>query len=1017
MSKKGNRNYGFVRNASALMLAATIALTVASSPALAATTWLPEFNPNQSVYVDPSLKADSVAPVDLSALPPKLAAEAAKNNLKVFVVMAKKGDEFLGDCKQKFAVCKLEELMGKWNARLPQDDYVLLLVVRGDTDWTKVSYAANLGNRPRGFGVGPNSLDLDKWAKGANGGVAYLPRDPGNFALHVVADINALMDKAKSDAAAKQAQAEFMAALPGYLMLGTGLAMAIALGVFLALRYRKERAAAFSAIETLESALDAANTNYMQIQGNYLDFLSEQGNDWKTKFQGQTLVSYSSAVSAYADLSARISAANERLDQAKKQFAAGNVLSVEGFREACRLLTSEPVVVSGDSLPLNERSLFSSEVEEDSYSPEALLRNMDDLFKRTNQALSSIMESFGQAQTNSQEVGKISAEVRGLVEQLAGQGVNTAPYTERLQAVLVATKQVQANLQKDPLAASSDSARLRQSAQAIAGDIKTALGLVQSLASVGEALALAEAKVSTQRSKSVQYAYPGADAPAQAYTNYLLAEDGYNPDLYAKQARASIAKSREALEAANLTDSEKSKQEAERLVSEVTAVIASALEAQSFVANTAASIIGTLGQLNQELPQAEAALASLKSDFMPVNYGQVEGYAAAALKLASDTVNHLAQVQRAYFEQRFVASAEQLKEVKGNIQAGRDGLLAIHNTLLNLQQLRVSAREVSSQIQVRLPKLEARLAETAFTTAAKTEETFRAFSKQAGSLAQEVAAAKADWVKCDREAKELQTGLNQVAEAIEAQLAAYNKAKSEFSQCERSFTQAASLVNDSRVRQSAHQKLESARQAKSKVESALKVARSDWSSVHQFLSAANQAIDTAEASARQDIRLADEAARDINNAESRIAGVPSSFSSSRTIGGSYKTFGQGIYADTSSAQSTLRSAESAYQRQDYEEASRLAERAKSQADDAREEAERQVQSQINAAVTAWEYAESQRRAAEEAERQRQAAEEAQRRASESSYTSSSTSSYDTSNSGSFGGDSGGGSGSFGGGDF
>ncbi|MBI5172786.1 MAG: hypothetical protein HY986_07850 [Candidatus Melainabacteria bacterium] len=1017
MSKKGNRKNGFVLNVSTLMLAATIALSVASAPALAATTWMPEFNPNQSVYVDPSLKADSVAPVDLSALPPKLAAEAAKNNLKVFVVMAKKGDESLGDCKQKFAVCKLEELMGKWNARLPQDDYVLLLVVRSDTDWTKVSYAANLGNRPRGFGVGPNSLNLDKWAKGVDGGVAYLPRDPGNFALHVVADINALMDKAESEAAAKQAQAEFMAALPGYLMLGTGLAMAIALGVFLALRYRKERGTAFSAIETLESALDAANTNYMQIQGNYLDFLSEQGNDWKTKFQGQTLVSYTSAVAAYADLSARISAANELLDQAKKQFAAGNVLSVEGFREAYRLLTSEPVVVTGDSLPLNERSLFSSEVEEDSYSPDALLRNMDDLFQRTNNALSSIMESFGQAQTNSQEVGKISAEVRGLADKLAGQGVSSAPYNERLQAVLVATQKVQANLQKDPLAASSDSSRLRQSAQTIAADIKTALGLVEALASAEKSLTDAQAKVDTQRSKTVKYAYPGSDAPAQTANTYLLAEDGYNPDFYAKQARAALGKSHEALQGAKLAEAEESKKQAQQFIAEMTAVIASSLEAQSFVADTAASIIGTLNQLNQELPQAEAALATLKSDFLPVNYGQVEGYAAAALKLASNTVDHLAQVQRAYFEQRFMASAEQLKEVKGNIQSGRDGLLAIHSTLANLQQLRLSARDVSSQIQGRLSKLESRLQETAFTTAAKTEETFRTFSKQAGSLAQEVAADKADWVKCDRQAKELQTGLNQVAEAIENQLAAYNKAKAEFSQCERQFAQVESVVGDSRVRSSARQKLESARQAKAKVESALSVARSDWSSVNQSLILANQSIEAAQSAARQDIRMADEAARDIDNAESHIDGVPSSFSRSRSIGSSHKTFGQGISADTSSAQSSLRSAQSAYQRQDYEEASRLAERAKSQADEARDEAERQVQAQINAAVAAWEYAESQRRAAEEAERQRQATEDAQRRANESSYSSTSTSTFDTSSSGSFGGDSGGGSGSFGGGDF
>ncbi len=1019
MSKKGKCSNGFAKSAALSLLALSIAMSVSISPAMAATTWLPEFSPEKSVYVDPALKADAVAPVDLSALPPKLAAEAAKNNLKVFVVMAKKGDESVGTCKDKFAVCKLEELMGKWNSRLPQDDYVLLLVVRSDTDWTKVSYAANLGNRPRGFGVGPTTLNLEKWAKGTNGGVAYLPRDPGNFALHVVADINALMDKAKSDAAAKKAQAEFMADLPGYIMLGGSFLCAIALGVFLSLRYGKERAKALAAVENLKGVLEAANTNYIQIQDSYLDFLSEQGDDWKTKFQGKTLTSYTAAVSDYADLSARISAANDRLSQAEKQFASGNVLTVAGFREAYRILTEEPVVVTGDSLPLNERSLFSSEVQADTYSPAALLENMDRLFQNTSQALSGIMEAFTQAQSNSQEVGKVSGEVRGLIEQLADCQVSTDSYKGRLQQVLLATQGVQAIIQKDPLSASADSSRLRDAAQAISADIRTALGLVQALTVTDKALASALAQVKARRLQSVNYAYPGSDTPAQAASTYLLAEDGYNPDVYAKQAEEAILKSRSALEAAQLSESARQKEEAERLAAESIKVIQVSLEAQSYVTTTAGAIATTLNQLNEELPDAEAALATLKSEFLPVNYGKVEGNAAAALKLASDTVNHLAQIKRAYFEQRFVGSSKQLAQVKGNIQSGRDALLEIHNTLASLRNQRTAARDTSAQIQLQLPKIASRLQETAFTTAAKTDETFRRLSEQANGLAQQVAAVKADWVKCEQQTKEVLAALaSEVSQALESQLSAYNQAKAEFADCERLYLRAETVVSDSRVRQSAAQKRDSARQAMALVEAGLNVAKSDWFALGQSLNAAKQSIEEAQAAAKLDINRAEDAERDIARAASRINDVPSSFGSSRSIGGSYQSFGSGVYADTSSAQSQLRSAESAYQRKEYEEASRLADAAKNAAESAQDEAERQVQQQIDAAVSVWEEQERQRRASEaeaerqrraeeeEADRQRRDAEDAQRRASESS-----------SSSGSFGGDSDGNSGSFGGGDF
>ncbi|CAN5216544.1 hypothetical protein BH10CYA1_BH10CYA1_64980 [soil metagenome] len=1006
MSKKGNHATFLALTTSCLLLAATMSLIAPQHPAWAAETWMPKFDINQSVYVDPSLSVDAIAPVDLRALPPKLASEAARNHLKVFVVMAKKGDETV-NCSQKFAVCKLEQLMGRWNAQLPQDDYVLLLIVRSDTDWRKVSYAANLGNRPRGFGVGPKSLNLEKWAKGTNGGVAFLPRDTEGYVLHVVADINDLMDKAKSDQEAQKVHEQFMSDLPGYLMLGTGLLSAIALGVFLAIRYGKEREEALKAILKLRDSLFKANGNYMEIQDNYLDFLSEQGDDWKTRFQGQTLTAYTQAVTDYAALSARISCANDLMSKAEKEFAQGNYFSVQGFREAIRLLTTAAVTVSGDSLPLNERSLFSSEVQEDTYNPSALLENMDQLFQRTNQALSSILESFSIAKANSTEVTKLSEEISKLSERLTTAGVSTTPYSQRLSVVLDQLSGLNAALQIDPLSASTDSGTLRDAAKSITTDMNTALSLAHDLAAADASLVDALSPVKNQRAQQVQYSYPGSDTTSGAAQSFRLDEDGYNPDAVVDSVQRLLEASRKSMQAAKLPASVEQKNEALKLIAQIPLLVSRTLEAKDYVSSTVTAIASTLSQLNQEIPTAQQALATLTEGFLPVNYASVERNATQALATASQTVQRLVEIKHAYFEQRFIGAAAKLTAVRGDIQSSRDGLLAIHSQLETLVQLRDRARQTSAQIQDSLPQIKERLEQTKFTTAAQTDEDFRDNGVKATSLAEKVAADKADWIKCDQEATSVQLALTTVCQNIEANLSAYGALRSKVEECQRLFDVVVNLVNNSLVRTATRQDLQVASQTKVGIEESMQVAKSDWQSLTESLHQVVGSLNSTQQAARQDIAMAERAENAINVAARTIDGVPGSFSVSRSIGGSYSSFGYGVSADVGTAQSRLRNARSAYERQEYEEAINLANSASSSAEDAQAEAERQVQVEINAAISAWEYQERLRREAqEEADRLARQAADDLRRATESNDDSSNLgtiSGPDTTTTDSFGG--------------
>jgi SHS2 domain-containing protein len=140
----------------------------------------------------------------------------------------------------------------------------------------------------------------------------------------------------------------------------------------------------------------------------------------------------------------------------------------------------------------------------------------------------------------------------------------------------------------------------------------------------------------------------------------------------------------------------------------------------------------------------------------------------------------------------------------------------------------------------------------------------------------------------------------------------------------------------------------------------MQTAHYDWKAVSQNLAQVDEEIAAAEELAKADIELADTSARAIHLAKCRIEEVPSSYATVQEIGGETISFGADVVADTSDATAILGRAQAALLRKEYEEASRLADLAKSTAQTAQENAENAVEALVAAAVQAWQLVEKQR---------------------------------------------------------
>jgi hypothetical protein len=142
--------------APASALLAVLALFMFGGTASAASTWLPDYDPQTKIYVDPALANHATHPVVFDAtFRQELNALSRRHNLDIYVIATQQGDELSGDSKRWAPELLHTPLWNKWtrSSSFRERDKLILLWVRWNSDPSKNSIAARAGSRLHSYGI------------------------------------------------------------------------------------------------------------------------------------------------------------------------------------------------------------------------------------------------------------------------------------------------------------------------------------------------------------------------------------------------------------------------------------------------------------------------------------------------------------------------------------------------------------------------------------------------------------------------------------------------------------------------------------------------------------------------------------------------------------------------------------------------------------------------------------------------------------------------------------------------
>lgn len=646
------------------------------TPALAADpTWLPSFNKNRHVYVDPHIM-NSRYPINVSGLDSEIQTLQKKHHLQVYTIVTLQGDdpEYRRSSGMKYAPWKLNQLARMWqgSSDYPMNDYLLVFVVRKSDDADKFSVAANGGVRLQGFGLTAERFSQE------TGPVlsvfkSHLPYDVKGYFTSVVTGVNNEIDgyyaeierdkqakiqaqrqaeldyiQAQKDAEARRIQEaehaeqerllaikraqeaeEFRKALPGILWKAFLLLSAVvALGVGIALdrRYKREQRNCNGKLDGWNTKLQNADQLYLKLEGGYMGFI-QHNDDWAKRFKGVTLERFKTALRDFALFNAVYLGAKTRFDEAKRLGEERSIMSwatAKSAKTAAAKLTTEIVIITGDELPLEKAKLFEGLVEKTPYTPDALLQTMDELFDRTNQALAAIMKSFEGSEQNRKDIENVLKEVEAKKTTLAECALTFAPYQSRLDSIHTGQSDLLRILVSDPLAAFDLSEKVEDQARALLTDLDRAMTRKSDLLLAQAEIDKAVNRIKEVRAQAAVYQYPmvGNEYAPAGYTTTLfaLSEKEGNPDLLIDQAVKRLAQANEALLAADFANSDFHRQGTVEAAHDALALTQSVLDAKAFVERQVALVRADRDKLHKAIPGAQKDVATLTQEFLEENY-------------------------------------------------------------------------------------------------------------------------------------------------------------------------------------------------------------------------------------------------------------------------------------------------------------------------------------------------------------------------------------------------------------
>ncbi len=1004
----------------ALLMLAVLALP-GTAQAQQSPTWLPAFDAATHVYVDPALQNHPTAPVDFKGLSREVEALQKVHGLQVYIVATQSNYDI---SRPGPAPNYVNQVQSAWSGRsgYPHNDALVIVWVRNTDNTQKMSVAAYSGSKLVSYG-----FDHNVWSD-PNGPLRsalkqHMPGNPHAGLVQIVQNVNtkvtqtiasraqaekdriARAEQAERDRVARAEQderdriaaqqraiedAENAKQMQFYAAIGIPSALVIGLLIFLTLTFRRKKAAAQEVLEARRTELQNAGHWYVQLEEAYLGFLKRQ-TDWQKRFdpKGKTAKEFGEAIKWYAELTTRKLAAADMFARAESSFNGARWPLWSGLDKAIAILSTEEVTVSDKVLSIEEADLFKGLVEEKKYAPADLLKDMEELFKKTNTALAKIKKSMEGSEQNRKDIVELLKKVDELKGKLPASKLTFEPYQARYDQIAKERDDALAKVDADPLAAFEGTEKVERDIEALCADMEKAIEIKAQLIGTENEIEGAEKRVKEVRGQKAGYAYPSeekgktVEVPADAKENFLLSENGNNPDAKTTEAREHLTKAHTAVGAGRLAEAQEEKSRASEAAAAARKVVDTVLAAKKYVEGFVPTARANHKSLGKERPAADDSVIALKKEFLEKNYAGQPGKAATAKTTDEATPAKFDAVQAAYFRQDFVSAKEQIDAANASVGYARNGLAEIHARLKELRELRDHAKSVTAANNVTAKTLKSKLETEKFTTSAATDRAYAALLQPLQAQTSDVAKDITDWPAAAQTADKMAIDLKSVDSAIDNEKKAYALAGQRIDAVSAAIDEAARVVEHDDVRQPARTKLSDARKVLGELQASYRVAKSDWKALaaqaDSKLTVANEAKSLAEA----DRRLAREVRSEIDSVETRIDSLRiRSWTQTASWGGYSQVLTIPIQLDLGTANSYVRQANSELRQRNYESARDFIRRADSAADSAEQWANQQLALAIQEQIRKWQEIEEEKRRREEEDRRRREEEDRRRREEE-----------------------------------
>ena len=925
-------------------------------------TWLPEFNANQQIYIDPKLKKHKWAPVNLPDIKAKLEEQSKRHKIKVYVVATQQGSEDYG---KTMAIRKLDQMMLKWQGKkdFPTEDYLVILWVRFKDDPSHGSVAANGGNRLRGYGFSGRNFSDNHKGPVIRNLQRYMPQDPVGALVGIVKSVNSDIDhyykkiawreqqekiKAEMDRRAAEEREiqrkqfeKFKQKLPFYF--GSGAAIAIFLVIFTLLvkRYNRAKCEARELLEDWSKKLREANPVYIKLSESYLGFLSEQ-EDWKERFKDETLVEYKKAIEDFADLSARQHRANEMHDLSQKYYDRTVWPAVGGYLKVKHILKTDDVVITGEDLPLETATLFGGLLEKTSYRPQDLLQAMSELFDSTNKTLHRIVQAVEGAAQNRRDIKELVTLIDDTKQAITSVGLTFAPYESKLKSLLVDRDELLEILDSDPLKAFHKSEKIENAAIDFKGELESAIVIKTELEGAENQIKIAKQNVQKLRTQAFHYLYPLAkdeERPAGVATTFLLKDDEDNPDPIIEKAIETLEGSNQALEQGYLARAKELENTALNYIVAANDLMDEVVSAKSLIETTVRYIRSRYNNLVKEIPEAQQVMKELHEQFLIENFeGRDEGL-AYAIKLEKETPNALRSIKTHYDDQCMIASEKELFALEASLESALNEIELIHSSLVHLKFLREDCRYRVDNCTTRGNTLKEKIKKHSFTTSSTTDSMFDSVKNALIEIEVQAKQEIADWPEVLRKVKSVERSLNQVNSRINLEDNAHRIAEESIAILSKVMSEAVKVIFKTPVRQEPKVQYKHAEKIRDTLAIELKQPKSNWEKIEKEAQAARKLVTKARHKAQKDAIAAERA----ESAIYTVAGLIKRFDE--------KKYGYGVKADLSKAKSRLKKAKKQFDIKQYELAKSIAEQADTAALEANRKAKKKAKSKRDAAYS------------------------------------------------------------------